>query len=134
MSDKSDSDSDVPEITEEFKEHVKQWVTIDDKIREHRAITKALTKEKKSYEQNILDYLESIKVKSIDITGGHLRRNVSKTKQPIKKQLIENALFSLTKSKEKSITMTKYIMDSRPVKERVNLKRTKNRGPKKKKN
>ena len=126
------SDSEVPEITEEFKENVKKWVIIDDQIREHRAITKTLTKEKKQYEQNILDYLESIKVKSIDITGGHLRRNVSKTKAPIKKQLIETALFDLTKSKEKSSTMTNYIMDSRPVTQRVNLKRTKNRGSKKK--
>ena len=132
MSETHNSDSEIPEITEEFKENVKKWVLIDDKIREHRLITKTLTKEKKQFEGNILNYLESIKVKAIDITGGHLRRNISKTKAPIKKQLIESALFELTKSKEKSTTMTNYIMDTRPVTERVNLKRTKNRGPKKK--
>ena len=136
MNNKSDLDtkSELPDITEDFKDNVKNWVNIDDNIREHRAIIKALIKEKKNFEKKILDYLQEIEVKSIDITGGHLRRNVSKTKEPIKKKLIENALYNLTKNKEKSITMTKYIMDSRPIKERINLKRTKNRGPKKKKN
>ena len=60
MSDKnsSDSDSNVQEkVTKEFKNKVLKWLSIDDKIREHRQQTKLLTKEKKENETFILSFL-----------------------------------------------------------------------------
>ena len=57
---------------------------------------------------------------------------VSKTKKPLSKDTIQKALNELVKDKEKATTMTEHIINSRPTVERVNLKRTKNRGPKNK--
>ena len=47
---------------------------------------------------------------------------------------IQKALDEIVKDKTKATTMTDHIINSRPMVERVNLKRTKNRGPKKDKN
>jgi hypothetical protein len=134
MSDKnsSDSDSNVQEkVTKEFKNKVLKWLSIDDKIREHRQQTKLLTKEKKENETFILSFLENVGEKELAVSDGKLRRNVSKTKAPLNKASIQQALTDIVKDKTKASAMTEHIINSRPVVERVNLKRTKNRGPKK---
>ena len=40
---------------------------------------------------------------------------------------IQSALLDITKDSNKALELTKYIFQSRPLTERVNLKRTKNR-------
>ena len=55
----SDSDTDKQyKVTNEFKKNVLSWVKLDDQIREMRAKTKTLTKEKKEFEYFIITYLE----------------------------------------------------------------------------
>ena len=56
---------------------------------------------------------------------------LSKTRSGLKQDMIQSAIYDLTKDSTKSMQMTKYIMEKRTVTERVNLKRTIN---KKKKN
>jgi len=119
-------------VTEEFIEMVKSWVSLDDKIREYQSKIKDLKKEKKEYEEFVLDYMETIGEKVIEITGGKLRQNKSKTKLGLKKEYIQSSIYELTKDSAKSVQITKYIMENRPTVERVNLKRTNLR--KKKKN
>jgi len=136
MSDKnsSDSDSNVQEkVTKEFKNKVLKWLTIDDQIREHRQQTKVLTKEKKEHEEFILTFLENVGEKELAVSDGKLRRNVSKTKAPLNKASIQKALDEIVKDKTKVNAMTDHIINSRPLVERVNLKRTRNRGSKDKK-
>ena len=130
----SDYDSDIEgKITEEFIEVVKNWVKIDDDIREHTNAIKDLKDERKDYETYILEYMDKIKVPVIDITGGKLRVNKSQTKTPLKEESIQTALFQITKDNIKSTEMTKYIMENRPCVERINLKRTRLRKSRKKK-
>lgn len=128
----SDSDSDTnadkqDKVTNVLKENVINWVTLDNKIRTLRAQTKELTTEKKQFEQFILDYLEEVDEKVLEISDGRLRRNVSKTKAPLKKDTIFTALKEITQDEEKSVKLTEYIINNRPTVQRVNLKRTKNR-------
>ena len=120
-------------ITEEFVEFVKSWVKLDDEIREYQDKIKELKKEKKEYETFVLEYMDKIGEKSINITGGKLRQNKSQTKIGLKQDVIQGALYDLTKDSAKSVQMTKYIMDKRPTVERINLKRTRNRKKKTKK-
>ena len=119
--------TDQKQITEEFIEMVKAYVKLDDEIRKHQNKIKELKNERKDYEEFVLEYMNKIGEKSINITGGKLRQNKSKTKIGLKQDYIQNALYELTKDSTKSVQMTKYIMDKRPVIERVNLKRTKAR-------
>ena len=135
MSDNNDNntDTEVANITKEFKELVVTWVDIDDNIREANAKLKEFKDEKKQYEQAILDYLEKIGENVIEISDGKLRRNVSKTKGALKHEIIQSALTDCVNDSEKAYQMTNYIMNKRPIVERINLKRTRNRGPRKKK-
>ena len=121
-------DEKQQQITNQFKEMVISWVELDDQIRSINAKMKEL-KNEKEYEGKILDYLGSINENVIEITDGKLRRNVSKTKAALKQETIQTALEECVKDAEKASQMTHFILSKRPVVERINLKRTKNRGP-----
>lgn len=133
MSDNNSSDNEnvQEKVTTDFKKKVLKWLEIDDEIRSIRAKSSELTKEKKQYEEFILSFLENVGEKELAVNDGKLRRNVSKTKAPLNKASIQKALTEIVKDKTKASTMTEHIINSRPMVERVNLKRTKNRGPRK---
>ena len=135
MSDNNSSDNEniQEKVTEDFKKKVLKWLEIDDEIRNIRAKTKELTNDKKQYEESILSFLENVGEKELNVKDGKLRRNVSKTKAPLNKASIQKALTDIVKDKSKADVMTEHIINSRSVVERVNLKRTKNRGPRDKK-
>jgi hypothetical protein len=114
-------------ITEEFRKNVLKWITLDDNLRELREKVKEITNEKKQYEEFVLSFLENVDEKSIEIKDGKLSRNVSKTKSPLKKELIFKSLSEITNDPVKAKTMTEHILENRPMVERINLKRTKNR-------
>ena len=132
MSDSENNNDSPKKVSKEFINKVRDWIKIDDSIREIRAKTKELTNEKKQHEEYILNYMEQIDEKCFNIKDGKLRRNVSKAKGPLKKAIIQQALVEITGDAIKAKTMTEHIINSRPTVERVNLKRTFNRGPKKK--
>jgi hypothetical protein len=135
MSDNEESDDEKQkQITEEFIEVVKNWVKLDDEIRDYTSKIKDLKNERKEFEDFILEYMEGINENVIEITGGKLRRNKSQTKTPLKEESIQTALFEITKDNVKSMEMTKHIMENRASVERVNLKRTRLRKSKTKKN
>jgi hypothetical protein len=114
-------------ISPEFIQNVKKWLEIDDTIKEIRGKTKNLTTEKKEREAFILDYLSTIDENIIDVHDGKLKRNVSKSQAPFKKETIQQALTEITGDAGKAAAMTDHIIKSRPIVERVNLKRTRNR-------
>ena len=131
MSDNNSPDEKVQEkVTNDFKNKVLKWLSIDDEIREMRSKSKELTKKKKEHEEYILSFLEQVGEKELAVSDGKLRRNVSKTKKPLSKEWIQKSLTELIKDKTKATTMTEHIINNRETVERVNLKRTKNRGPK----
>ena len=114
-------------VSPEFVQSVKKYLEVDDKIKEIREHMKKLTTEKKSKEEFILNYLQSIDEKVIDVADGKLRRNISKTQSALKKDTIQNALTEIVGDSVKAIEITNQIIKSRPMVERVTLKRTRNR-------
>ena len=114
-------------ISPEFVQSVKKYLEVDDKIKELKEHMKKLTAEKKTKEEFILNYLQSIDEKVIDVADGKLRRNISKTQSALKKDTIQNALTEIVGDSVKAIEITNQIIKSRPIVERVTLKRTKNR-------
>jgi hypothetical protein len=114
-------------ISPEFIQSVKKYLEVDDKLKELKEHMKKLTAEKKTKEEFILNYLQSIDEKVIDVADGKLRRNISKTQSALKKDTIQNALTEIVGDSVKAIEITNQIIKSRPIVERVTLKRTKNR-------
>jgi serine phosphatase RsbU (regulator of sigma subunit) len=115
-------------VSPEFIQSVKKYLETDDKLRGFKEETKKLNKEKKSQEEFILSYLERIEENILDVPNGKLRRNISKTQAPLKKETICKALTEVVGDAIKANTLTEHIIKSRPIVERVTLKRTRNRG------
>ncbi len=114
-------------ISPEFVENVKKYLLIDDKIKQLKEESKKLATDKKEREEFILNYLQNIDENVIDVHDGKLRRNISKTTAPLKKDTIQNTLNIILGDINKATMITQEIIKSRPIVERVTLKRTKNR-------
>ena len=117
-------------VSPEFIQNVKKWLEVDDALKSIRGQTKALNNEKKEREANILEYLTTIDESVIDVHDGKLKRNVTKSQAPLKKETIQQALTEITGDVSKATAMTDHIIKSRPIVEKVKLKRTRNRGGK----
>jgi hypothetical protein len=114
-------------VSPEFIQSVKKYLEVDDKLREYKEQSKILTNEKKSQEEFILSYLARIEENILDVPNGKLKRNVSKTQAPLKKETICKALTEVVGDSVKATTLTEHIIKSRPIIERITLKRTRNR-------
>lgn len=118
--------SEDQSVTQKFVESIKAWVAIDDRMLKLKEELKKLNSEKKEYEVKVLAELDKIDQKVISISDGKLKKNVTKTQAPLKKDTIQKTLFDLTKDEKKTYDIIEQMMKSRPVVEKVNLKRTKN--------
>ena len=125
----SESDSNKKQISQEFVQAVKKYLEVDDKLREIKDRTKKLNTEKKEKQEYIINYLTSIEESIIDVVDGKLKKTITKSQAPLKKELIHKALTDITGDSIKAQSMTETIINSRPTVERVNLKRTKNKAP-----
>ena len=106
---------------------IKHWVHLDDKVRKLKEEIKDLNDEKKNHEELVLGELEKLEEQTINISDGKLRRNVTKSQAPLKKEEIQKTIFEFTKDEQKTFDMIEKIMASRQVTEKVNLKRIKNK-------
>ena len=106
---------------------IKHWVHLDDKIKKLKDEIKELNNEKKEHEEFVLDELSKMEEQVINITNGKLRRNITKTQTPLKKEEIQKTIFEFTKDEQKTYDMIDKIMSSRQIKEKINLKRIINR-------
>ena len=111
-------------ITDEFKQMVANWINKDDEINELNKELKILKDDKKELETEILNYMEQIELGTLDIGDGKLRKSVSKTKGALKHDIIQDSLVKIFKDVQKAHNTTKFILDNRPITERVRLKRT----------
>jgi hypothetical protein len=112
-------------ISPEFVQNVKKYLELDDKTIELKNSIKELSNEKKTCEEFILNYLQTIDEKTIDIADGKLIRNVYKSQGSLKKDLIQKTLTEIVGDSIKATTITDQIIKSRPIVEKVSLKRTK---------
>ena len=127
----SDSEEDVQyKVTKEFRKNVLKWVELDDNVRilknqikEINEKVKELNNDKLFYEEPILNYLSKVDEDAVQLKDGKLSKNVSKQKAPLKKEVIHKALVELVHDSNKALTMTEHIINSRPITEKINLKR-----------
>jgi hypothetical protein len=129
MSDKSDSEEneEKKQVSNKFVNSIKNWVAIDDKIRKLSDEVKNLKNDKKEFEKIVLEELDKMEEKVISISDGKIRKNVTKTQAPLKKENIQKTIYDFTKDEKKTLEMIELMMKSRQTVEKVNLKRIKNR-------
>jgi hypothetical protein len=106
---------------------VKNWVAIDDELKEISKVAKDLRNKKKELEENILNFMTKYDHETIDITNGKLKRNISQSVKPINEDLILNTLTDCIKDPTQAQIITNLIKSKREVVEKVNLKRLGNK-------
>lgn len=127
MSDNSQTEDVQYKVTNDFKNSVLNWINIDDNIREHRKVVKELNQQKKDFEESIIKYLTQVDEESIQIKDGFLKKSVTKSKEPLKKENIHTALVEITGDANKAIMLTEHILKSRKETEKISLRRSVNR-------
>jgi hypothetical protein len=128
MSDISESENEEKkQVSNKFINSIKHWVAIDDKMRKLKDELKNLGNEKKEYEKSVIEELDKMDEKVISISDGKIRKNVTKTQTPLKKEHIQKTIFDFTKDEVKTFELLDVMMKSRQTVEKVNLKRIKNR-------
>ncbi|ARF09032.1 hypothetical protein Catovirus_1_1082 [Catovirus CTV1] len=118
----------------EFEEKVKAYIKIDNLIRKIQDDIKELKNKRKPCENYILNYLLKSENSFVSLSSGKLIKNESQTKAPLKIDFIKEAIREKIKCENLFDTEDKYnafvesvleLMDKkRPIKKRVNLKRT----------
>jgi hypothetical protein len=88
---------------------IKNWVQLDDKIRKLKDEIKELNNDKKEYEDIVLGELEKMDEQVINISDGKLRRSITKTQTPLKKEEIQKTIFEFTKDEQKTFDMIEKI-------------------------
>ena len=121
------SDGEKKTVSNEFINAVKKYVEVDNKLRENREKTKTLTLEKKEKEEFILNYMTNISEEEIGIVDGKLKKSVTKSQAPLKKDFIQKAITEAIGDGVKAANIVEHIIKSRPVTEKITLKRIKNR-------
>ena len=112
------------DVTSQFVDFVRQWVKIDDVIREQTLMLREKKEERKLLEEQILNIMKKTDQDVLNISsGGTLRMSVSKTKSGIKEEYLRDILSKFTNTVEEATLMTNAIMSERPTSERVYLKR-----------
>jgi hypothetical protein len=110
--------------TDEFQKLVKEWILLDDKIRETNTLIKDMKTERKQIEDFVLKFIEDTdKDMTINLNNGYMRRSVEHRKGPINRNLIYSTLMDIIKDEKKVEDMTESILNKREVKEVINLKR-----------
>jgi len=122
------TDTEKKKVSPEFVTNVKKYVQVDNELKEYRKLIKKLSEEKKNNEEYILDYLQTINVQEVGIEDGMLQRYTKKSFAPLKEEFIHKALtIAIGGDSNKAQMLTEHIIKSRPITEKVILKRIKNK-------
>jgi hypothetical protein len=111
-------------ISQEFIDIVKKYVSVDDEILLAKKELKKLTETRKTHETYILNYLSSIGENVIEVNGGSiLKKDIIKSHSAINKQSLTESLTELLQSSQDVPKFLEYILANRKMKENIKLKR-----------
>ena len=126
---KSDIDNNYDDVKvikinkDNLKTLIIEWLALDEQIKTYRDTIKDMNDEKKQYETQILELMNTLNQDTITTNKGIITRNKKESKGAITQELIKSTLSTLLKCQETADTYTSLIFDKRSVKEIINLKR-----------
>jgi hypothetical protein len=100
-----------------------EWLSLDDQLKSFKETIKDKTDEKKQYENQILELMGALKQEVIITDKGNITRNIKESKGPLTPELIKATLTNILKCSVTADTYTNHIIDKRPLKESISLKR-----------
>ena len=111
-------------MSEDLKATVKEWLILDNEMREIQRILKEKKERKKTLTDNVIELMKAKQVDELNVNDGKLIYSQTKTKSPLNKQHISSCLGDVFKNEpEKVAKLTEHILNSRQIKVKDNLKR-----------
>tara|TARA_Y100001970_G_scaffold37677_1_gene46549 strand:- start:4197 stop:4559 length:363 start_codon:yes stop_codon:yes gene_type:complete len=108
---------------ERIVNNVKTWLTIDEEIKKMQREIRNKKKEKKIVTENLVEIMKYNEIDCFDINDGKLVYTKSKVKQALSKKHLLNALSTYFQNDGiKAKEVTSFILDSRQVKIKENIK------------
>lgn len=115
--------SDDPEL-QTFKDNVKAWLSIDDKVVELQQQIKGFKAQQKELSTFIMHFMGERDINEISSNEGNLRFNTLKTKAGLSNKKLKSTISAYFENdQEKTDALIEHIMSNREVKETLKLKR-----------
>ena len=109
---------------EQLLDNVKEWINIDNEIRQLQAAIKERRKQKKELTNNLLSTMKQNDIDVFNIPDGELIYTKTKSKKPLSKKHLLLSLSEYFKNDKDMVQqLGKFILDSRQVNEKENIKR-----------
>ena len=115
-------------MSNEFTNMIKEWVTIDNELRELSLKTKSLREKKNNINNNVINYIETNNLDNaiIKISDGTLKFNYTNVSQPLTFKYINECLNDIINDKNQVEIIINYIKNKRNVKSIMDIKRNYN--------
>ena len=109
---------------EQLLDSVKSWINIDNEIRQLQSAIKERRKQKKELTENLVNTMKQNDIDVFNIPDGELIYTKTRSKTPLsKKHLLVSLSEYFKDNKDMVDQLGKFILDSRKIKEKENIKR-----------
>lgn len=111
---------------DDFQNKIKEWVSIDNKIKTVNEQLKVLREERNTKTDNILNYVDANNMGNsvVNITDGRLKFTSSRQTTPLTLKHVEECLEKCISDESQVKAVMNFIKESRPTKVVSDIKRT----------
>jgi len=111
----------------EFKNNVKEWLTLDDDIITLQKAIKDRKLKKNDLTPKILDFMNRFKINDLNTNNGKLKFTKSLQTKPLNKQFLISRLGDFFKDFSKGEKAASFILENRDKEEKLKLRRVINK-------
>ena len=111
------------ETKDQLVNHIKEWITIDEEIKNLQKQAKIKKDRKKELTNDLMQVMKSNEIDQFDLNDGKLIYTKSKTKQTINKKYLMTTLIKCLENPSDVEKVTNYILENREEKIRENIRR-----------
>jgi|TARA_A100001015_G_C15033716_1_gene734718 hypothetical protein len=128
-SDTESNSSSAPQIDnselEEFKGKIKNWLSIDNQIRDLKHKIKVLQSNKTEITPQIMEFMNKNKIHNMNLgeDNGKLKYVERETNSTLTQKLIKEKLTEFLKNEEQANNALEFILESREKKSEIKLQR-----------
>lgn len=115
--------ADALRAMDTFKQQVKTWLQLDDKVTELQQQIKAHRQQQKELTPLIIHFMNERNIQEISSNEGSIRFNVAKTRAGLSNKKLQSTISSYFNNDEKTKELIDHIMENREIKETIKLKR-----------
>jgi len=111
----------------DFKNNVKEWLTLDDDILTLQKALKERKAKKSDLSPKVLDYMNRFKINDLNTNNGKIKFSKSLCTKPLNKQFLISRLGDFFKDYTKGEKAASFILENRDKEEKFKLRRVINK-------